>query len=212
MKEEVKDLINLFRDGYGFNVEEFIIPANDEANVDFNAFLAPEIARIGNKDGKDNLLILYYGGHGVWDKEHNIHLWKPIRDKNHKLFKVSISSADGRCLLKAAGCDLLLLFDCCFSLTMIGDDFACKRRTWLLAAAGNVEKTNNIPGKTWTTAITKELKVLKDSGSMSVCQLHDIIVRYDKILKTYKLSATSQIRRWSALSCLSDIFIEIHKK
>lgn len=205
-------MINLFRDGYGFNVEEFIIPANDEANVDFNAFLAPEIARIGNKDGKDNLLILYYGGHGVWDKEHNIHLWKPIRDKNHKLFKVSISSADGRCLLKAAGCDLLLLFDCCFSLAMIGDDFACKRRTWLLAAAGNVEKANNIPGKTWTTAITKELEVLKDSGGVSVCQLHDIIVRYDKILETYKLSATSQIRRWSALSCLSDIFIEIHKK
>lgn len=95
---------------------------------------------------------------------------------------------------------------------MMGDDFACKRRTWLLAAAGNVEKAGGTPGKTWTTAITKELEELKDSGGVSVSQLHDILVRYDKMQGTYKLSTTPQIRRWSAPSYLSDILIEVHKE
>ncbi|KAF6225630.1 hypothetical protein HO133_009630 [Letharia lupina] len=212
MKKEAKGLMNIFHDGYGFAVEEFIIPANEKADSKFMLFLIAEIVKIGDEDGENKLLILYYGGHGEWDKEHNTHLWKPVREKNHRLSEVSIPLEGVRCILKTAGCDLLLLLDCCFSLAMMGDDFACKRRTWLLAAAGNVEKAGGTPGKTWTAAITHELKGLKDSGGVSVSQLHDILVRYDKMQGQHKLSATPHIRRWSAPSWPSDIFIEVHKE
>lgn len=212
MKEEAKGLMRLFRDDYGFGVEEFIIPANERATISFNAFLPAQIIKHEDEEGGNKLLILYYGGHGHWDRHSNKHYWKPVQDRSHALSDVSMPLRTMRDNLQLVNCDLLLLFDCCYSLAMMGEDFVGKRRAWLLAAAGNVEKASGTPGKTWTAAITKELEQLKDSGGVSASQLNDILTRSEKMLRTYKLTATPFIRRYSAPSFLSDISIEVIKK
>ena len=212
MKEEAKGLLSLFRDDYGLGVEEFIIPANERATISFNAFLPAQIIKHEDEKGDNKLLILYYGGHGHWDRRSNKHYWKPVQDRSHTLSDVSMPLTTMRENLQLVTCDLLLLFDCCYSLAMMGEDFVGKRRAWLLAAAGNVERASGTPGNTWTAAITKELKQLKDSGGVSASQLNDILTRSEKVLRTYKLTATPFIRCYSAPSFLSDIFIEVIEK
>lgn len=210
MGKDVEKLRGLFHEGYGFEAESWQISVENPV-IDLSHFLLSQICSLHHLD-EHVLLIIYYGGHGYWDKRKNKHYWKPVIDTDHRLTDVSMDTTILRSILEETCCDLLLLFDCCYSLGMMGDEFVGNRRNWLLAAAGNVEKAGGTTGQTWTAAITQELEHTKHSGGISASRLNDTLTRYDKMQESYQLSATPQIRRYSAPSYPGDIDIKVRKE
>jgi hypothetical protein len=56
---QLVELKNVFKEDYNYNVEEWAIPPENSYHA-----LDGKLSRFLDNDGKETLLILYYGGHG----------------------------------------------------------------------------------------------------------------------------------------------------
>jgi hypothetical protein len=67
---ELVDLDSLLRDQFNFTTELWEIPSKDSENA-----LEKKLSEVkGELDAEGKLLIVYYGGHGVWNKQ-NRSIW-----------------------------------------------------------------------------------------------------------------------------------------
>ena len=63
---EVNALASVFESQYGFNVENWQIPANDKSH---HNLMQKALDFLDDYDARDNLFILYYAGHGLNNQE-----------------------------------------------------------------------------------------------------------------------------------------------
>ena len=63
---EVNALASVFESQYGFNVENWQIPANDKSH---HNLMQKALDFLDDYDARDNLFILYYAGHGLINQE-----------------------------------------------------------------------------------------------------------------------------------------------
>ena len=68
--DEVLELQDVFRDLYRFKTEEWKIPSSKSHNL----LAAKVLDFVNDYESKDNLLILYYGGHGAMNDDRKC-LW-----------------------------------------------------------------------------------------------------------------------------------------
>ncbi|KAK0268708.1 hypothetical protein LTS00_017486, partial [Friedmanniomyces endolithicus] len=103
-----------------------------------------------------DLLILYYGGHGVVDGDDR--LWQPTQRSNKKLFW---SNHHRR--MYSYKCDILYLFDCCYSLAMVETTSTKshhRQRCEILCSSGLKEQSGALEKTVFTRAL-KELLAKK---------------------------------------------------
>jgi hypothetical protein len=63
---ELNTLVNVFEGQYGFNVENWKIPANEKSHSNL---MQKALDFLEDYDSTDNLFIIYYAGHGFINQE-----------------------------------------------------------------------------------------------------------------------------------------------
>jgi Caspase domain len=64
--QELNTLATIFQDQYGFNVEEWKIPADKKSHT---GLMQKALDFLDDYDSEDNLFILYYAGHGFINQD-----------------------------------------------------------------------------------------------------------------------------------------------
>jgi hypothetical protein len=64
--QELDTLASVFQDEYGFNVEEWKIPADKKSHT---SLMQKALDFLDDYDSEDNLFILYYAGHGFINQD-----------------------------------------------------------------------------------------------------------------------------------------------
>ncbi|KAH7395495.1 hypothetical protein BKA64DRAFT_60605 [Cadophora sp. MPI-SDFR-AT-0126] len=168
---EVRDLHNVFESLYGFEVEVWKIPSHSSHNEVNRKVL--DFVSLGG-DSKDDLKIVYYGGHGelaynrqaVWASRPN------SDDPKYRTVKWNgIQHA-----LQEAESDVLLLLDCCASGTATGNTDEGHGVTELIAACGFNAVANPVGPDSFTRALITELKLLSRIGPFTVGRLFSRII------------------------------------
>ena len=153
---EVEELKNLFENSYNFTAEKYIIPAaSSEDRLEEKCI---EVRR--DHAGARDLLIVYYGGHGIFKGNKSIwHAWKnkPTtatiqRETSPELDWTEVH----RSLMKAQG-DILFILDYCYATftTKIEPRGGTKE---LLAATSFRQTATGVHENSFTMAIIRELK------------------------------------------------------
>ncbi|KAH7025353.1 hypothetical protein B0J12DRAFT_585300, partial [Macrophomina phaseolina] len=106
---------------------------------------------IVEKDGRNNLMIIYYAGHGVFHK--NQQTLGLIANK------VFWNEAE-KFLVRDAASDVLSIMDCCYSSNLVRSSGTTNRAFEMLSASG-MDRVTEEPGETsFTTALVKSLRKL----------------------------------------------------
>ena len=104
-----------------------------------------------------SLLILCYGGHGVVDQVYQAdRLWKPTKSSGKHLIWSNYQRR-----MYGFDCDILYLFDCCYSLAMIETPLTISRhrqRCEILCSSGLKEPSGAQNKKLFTEALVQLLK------------------------------------------------------
>ncbi|KAG4438265.1 hypothetical protein IFR05_006247 [Cadophora sp. M221] len=166
---EVNELQNTFEIMYDFDVEVWKIPSQSSHNK-LNRKVLDFVALGG--DSKDDLKIVYYGGHGMlahnrqasWASRPN------PKDPSYRTVKWNgIQHA-----LEEAVSDVLLLLDCCASGTANTDEG--HGVTELIAACGFNTSANPVGPDSFTRALITELGLLRRTSSFTVGTLYNRIL------------------------------------
>lgn len=136
----------------------------DEFNDSFQSALDSVKGRVHSRDKKtSNLFVLYYGGHGA--TENADRLWKPKKASRTKLvwsdFQYSIYRFD---------CDIVFLFDCCFSKAMIEaptTNSKYRRRCEIFCSSGLKEQSGAQTKSSFTAALKKYLQGRRAVGGLT---------------------------------------------
>lgn len=158
--ENAKELGNLLGEApYNFTVTPHEIDyrslSQDKIDDNFRDALrtVEDRLRAQNKE-TSSLFILYYGGHGVVDRAD--HLWKPTKSSGKSLFWSNYQSQ-----MYGLNCDILYLFDCCYSLAMVETPLTKshhRRRCEILCSSGLKEPSGAQNRTLFTEALVKLLK------------------------------------------------------
>jgi hypothetical protein len=159
--DEVEAVRNLFESDFGFVVSKYAIPS-DRSGANLQHTLTTLC--IQNGEGKNNLLILYYAGHGDASPEKRRAVWaaKRVGGPTLNWYEVMPSAY-------AWGGDILMILDCCYALQASrGRD---DRTVELLAASGLLEMTPPAGDWSFTTrfirVVSEKLGLLSSSPSSS---------------------------------------------
>ena len=159
--EKAKDLGTLLEKApFNFTVTTHEIDyrslGQSEIDINFEETLLAVNYRSRVREGEtSNLFILYYGGHGV--KAQADHLWKPTKSSGKHL-----NWSKFRNYMYNAECDILYLFDCCYSLAMVEMPTETillhSRRCEILCSSGLKEQSGARNGTLFTEALVQLLK------------------------------------------------------
>jgi hypothetical protein len=153
---EVDELKRLFEETYNFTVEKYVIPA--ELSEDQLEEKCMEVRR--DHTGARDLLIVYYGGHGLLKGNKSIwHAWKnkPSTATTQRETSPELDWTEAhRSLMKARG-DVLFILDCCYATftTKIEPRGGTKE---LLAATSFKQTATGVHENSFTMAFIRELK------------------------------------------------------
>jgi hypothetical protein len=153
---EVDELSKLFEESYNFTVEKYTIPA--ELSEDQLEEKCMEVRR--DHAGARDLLIVYYGGHGLLKGNKSIwHAWKnkPVTATTQRETSPELDWTEAhRSLMKARG-DVLFVLDCCYATftTKIEPRGGTKE---LLAATSFKQTATGVHENSFTMAFIRELK------------------------------------------------------
>ncbi|EKG22379.1 hypothetical protein MPH_00276 [Macrophomina phaseolina MS6] len=123
---------------------------------------------IVEKDGRNNLMIIYYAGHGVFHKNRGLLELSPSNEEQTLGLianKVFWNEAE-KFLVRDAASDVLSIMDCCYSSNLVRSSGTTNRAFEMLSASG-MDRVTEEPGETsFTTALVKSLRklVLYSSG------------------------------------------------
>jgi hypothetical protein len=225
LSENAEKLKTMFDDDYGFEVDSYVlengnhksnIPAhNKELRRKFLNKLLETTASIDENgsttDDKEvnNLLILYYGGHGADLKTSGKpeKVWQPTRQSKTMLKWHELQQE-----VREIDCDVLFIFDCYYALAMIDAEKPWNRRCEILGASGASDKASARPESSFTQAIVEELEKpkRKNAKGMDVLWFHTLMTSTE-MTTAYNLSPSPQWKRYSGDLYQTSISLESKK-
>lgn len=178
VEDEVQKLRDVFRTKYNYNSVIFRIPTDKSCRIRLNKEI---LGFVENQSQRDGLIIVYYAGH-CGPGDHGQAEWAAFEDQKQP----KLSWNEGQQLLFSAPGDVLLILDCCnASLIALGSKDEGSRFE-LIAASAKDGKTP-VPGtKSFTTTLTKLLKLHADEGISSE-NLSSELREHRKITGMYRL-------------------------
>ena len=150
---EVNDLEKVFEDVYHYTTERFRIPSGDPTNqleYKLNDFRKAY-------DNGTNLLIIYYGGHGLLEHRFNRpgrSIWLANLNGGPKLVWSDLQG-----VLERAKSDVVFILDCCFAASAS----RCAGSKEGLWACNSEVTTTGVNDNSFTRNLIKELKSLSKS-------------------------------------------------
>ena len=207
-------LKKVFEEGYGYIVENHVLDNGDDNKddsiiyQDFNSQLVATIRAVSKRD-ENNLLILYYVGHGapvVEDGSLVTYVWQPTREKPNR----RLEWKEFQFTLRKVHCDVLFLFDCCHALAMIDDKKQWTRRSEIFCASSALEKASALKSSSFTNAITEELLKRKDARGNAVGWYYTLLTGSKESLE-YKLIQAPLFRQYSGPAYRTGIFLQSKK-
>lgn len=163
---EIQDLECLFRDTYHYKTEKYLIPSSDSATqleYKLNDF------RKAN-DHESNLLMLYYGGHGLLE----VNKQRPSRSvwQANLGGGASLVWSDLQGILERAKSDVVFILDCCFAASAA----RCGGSKEGLWACNSEVTTTGVNDNSFTRNLIEELSSLSTSR-FNIAMLHARLMR-----------------------------------
>ncbi|KAI1109533.1 hypothetical protein F5Y14DRAFT_431987 [Nemania sp. NC0429] len=195
MRIENRRLASVFRDVYKYSVERWWIPSTDPDRAIYKRI----DTFLDEYGSPGNLLIVYYAGHA----RHNpaggyFPIWQPRSEPERGK---QIDTATFHPLLVRAednSPDVVLLYDCCFSLASHRSNSNNSKAEVEGLFAGGFESQVPIPGQdSFTKHLTDALATAPESGrTLTIAELHrQIIVRLQSFHEQAVFDANHEIRR-----------------
>ncbi|PMD37969.1 hypothetical protein L207DRAFT_431811, partial [Hyaloscypha variabilis F] len=174
---EIGELRDLFQKTYHFTTEHFIIPPERSEQK-----LLKKIVNTWDEhaDARD-LLIVYYGGHGIIKSGKNIwQAWKekPSSATTERVITPELDWSEAqRSLMKADG-DVLFIMDCCYATftSKIEPKGGTKE---LLAATTFKQKAAGSHENSFTRALIRELKQI-NGAPYTATMIHERLLNHHK--------------------------------
>ncbi|KAH6881689.1 hypothetical protein BKA58DRAFT_372007 [Alternaria rosae] len=177
VRQEVDDLTNVFKKVFNYEVTELQL---EEKNPQVQLEL--EIYRwVYEHDDPNNLLVVYYAGHGVYDKALKVLEFSPTDDVENDLR--AIWNEAERTLIEKVKANVLTIMDCCYASDLLRN-VPEHGRTFEMIAASDIGAPTPEPGEnSFTRCLIRHLKVLavESSGNYgSYFDTHDLVERMAK--------------------------------
>ncbi|KAI9694723.1 MAG: hypothetical protein M1822_000339 [Bathelium mastoideum] len=170
---ELDALKVVFEKVYGYSTEEYLIPSHKPAQQ-----LEWKLINFRQAyDAEQNLLILYYGGHGSYETHTKRSIWAP-----NPMANVMLVWSDLQGVLVRGDSDVVFILDCCFAATASrGTLPGTKEGLW---ACSSTEVTTGVHDNSFTRNLIEELTPT-DTNRLSVVMLHARLLRRypDKLKK-----------------------------
>ena len=187
--QEIEKLENLLRTSFNFFTRRWSIPSSSE-DEDSEELLSRQCYRFRKEATKDDLLILYYGGHA--DSDSTRCTWAA----NQSAKSPTLNWHNVESILLGYNADVLLIMDCCYATLAarnhpIGNNwiYAASTKEYIAAGAG---------WNSFTSALTRELERAADrywrmGETTSVQSLDHNMVAWDHgdLISTPKLTCLS---------------------
>ncbi|CAN9166386.1 unnamed protein product [Alternaria sp. RS040] len=177
VRQEVDDLANVFRKIFNYEVTELQLK---EKNPQVQ--LEAEILRwVYEHDDPNNLLIVYYAGHGVYDKALKVLEFSPTDDAENDLR--AIWNEAERTLIEKVKANVLTIMDCCYASDLLRNVPEHGRTFEMIAASGIGAPTPEPGENSFTRCLIKHLKELavESSGNYgSYFDTHNLVERMTK--------------------------------
>lgn len=188
--QEIEKLETLLRTSFNFFTRRWSIPSSGE-DADSEELLSRQCYRFRREATKDDLLILYYGGHA--DSDSARCTWAANQNANSP----TLNWHNVESILLGHDADVLLILDCCYATLAarnhpIGDNwlFAASTREYTAAGAG---------WNSFTSALTRELERAADrywrmGETTSIGLLDHYMVAWSRgdLISTPKLTCLSE--------------------
>ena len=162
---EANDLENVFRDMYRYDTEQYLIPSHD--SVTQLEYVLNDFRKAN--DDENNLLILYYGGHGTPEVPGNRpsrSIWKAKRNGGP-----SLVWSDLQGILERGKSDVVFILDCCYAATAAR--CAGAKGLW---ACNSAVTTTGVNDNSFTRNLIEELTLLRNIR-FNVAMLHARLMR-----------------------------------
>lgn len=185
---EIDKLNDLLRNAYGFQTQSEKIPSKNPALFLENLLFAFK----KEHNDRENLLIVYYGGHGV-KMQGNDSIWAATRKPDSPILNWSRlqSIIDG----DTCEAEVLLLLDCCYATTAANfirsssvqnlETVVSQGSKEVLAACSIEDKTTGVSDLSFTSNLIEELDLAKKNG-IAVWNLYRrMVARRKKNLMLY---------------------------
>jgi hypothetical protein len=180
--DHAQKLLKVLHETYGYEIKALILE-KETAYKDLNRKLVQIAVDLEAKD-QENLFILYYGGHGGFDKsDSRARLWQAsLRDAAEFVDWYKLQEQ-----LRDCDFDILFLLDCCYAMAMPTQGLSWKRRCEVVGASGDREKAGGQAQHSFTAAVTALLEEdFKTIGETNAWRLGSIMKSrdYKAVLKS----------------------------
>ncbi|KAL9071887.1 MAG: hypothetical protein Q9157_005313 [Trypethelium eluteriae] len=156
--DEVRSLDELFRKSFRYHTK--IVQLHDEYNVNLQLHSA-FVEFLKEHDGPNNLIIVYYTGHGSQNVRTGQLVLLPRSKRSPNPALAAWEEVEIH-LMHNAKCDALSILDCCFAGDVHKSGFQEDDRTYqLLSAAGKGKPTRGPGPESFTEALIKSLSQLQ---------------------------------------------------
>ncbi|KAL8647832.1 MAG: hypothetical protein Q9226_006266 [Calogaya cf. arnoldii] len=165
VQHELTTLMNVFNNQYSFATEQWDIPSQSPTRA-----LQTKLYDFQNShQNEDELLIVYYGGHGDADRR-----GRSIWAANQKTDSPTLNWSSLQHLLETAIPHVLIILDCCYAANAARDTSEGTTKE-LLAACGRENPTTGVSDRSFTSALIEELQAF-GSTHFTVAMLHSRLV------------------------------------
>ncbi|KAL8915002.1 MAG: hypothetical protein Q9171_000442 [Xanthocarpia ochracea] len=166
VQEELTALKAVFDNQYGFATEQWNIPSQNSTRA-----LQSKLYDFQNcHQSEDELLIVYYGGHGDADRRRGRSIWAA----NKKPESPTLTWSSLQHLLENAIPHVLIILDCCYAANAARDTSEGTTKE-LLAASGRENPTLGVGIRSFTSALIEELEAF-GRGPFTVAMLHSRLI------------------------------------
>ncbi|KAJ5552384.1 hypothetical protein N7494_001762 [Penicillium frequentans] len=150
---DAEKLLKVFHSKFGYQTNRHVLESEDTYKA-LNRRLVNLEDQLGSKT-EENLLILYYGGHGGFDNDDSkARLWLPnLHDAARTIDWNKLQSQ-----LEEADFDILFLFDCCYAMSMPNRKLKWRKRCEVVGSSGPREKAGGRPDTSFTAAVIELLE------------------------------------------------------
>ncbi|KAL9084542.1 MAG: hypothetical protein Q9159_005160 [Coniocarpon cinnabarinum] len=165
---EINDLEQLFRDAYHYRTETYLIPSIDSTTELEQRLLSFRTTY----DTGDNLLVLYYGGHGSLEpgkQNAGRSVWHARANGPEKLVWSDLQG-----VLERAKSDVVFILDRCYAPSAT-TSAGSKEGLW---ACNSGLPTTCVDDNSFTRHLIEELKTLSTSSLINIAMLHARLMRH----------------------------------
>ncbi|KAI4134407.1 MAG: hypothetical protein LQ341_006025, partial [Variospora aurantia] len=164
--EELTILKWVFENQFRFATEQWDIPSQNSTRA-----LQSKLYDFQDAHQDENeLLIVYYGGHGDADRRRGRSIWTAYNRPNSP----TITWSSLQHLLENALPHVVIILDCCYAANAARDT-AVGTTKELLAACGRENPTTGVGVRSFTSALIEELKAL-GTAPFTIAMLHGRLV------------------------------------